>query len=194
MLLLPVPVLFTGVRIGVATVKGLAFDRDIPCIAVSALEAVAYQFPEENAVICVVMDARRGQFYNALFRVENGEVERLCPDRAVDGVALAEELAAYDRVIVAGDGAQLFAPLFPAGEVAPPQRQYVTGHGVALAAQKQKTMPAAALMPVYLRLSQAERQLRLKKENHNEDCNGSDHAGFPLKEEIKKCCWSRAMK
>ena len=84
---------FTGVRIGVATVKGLAFDRDIPCIAVSALEAVAYQFPEENAVICVVMDARRGQFYNALFRVENGEVERLCPDRAVDGAALAEELA-----------------------------------------------------------------------------------------------------
>lgn len=154
---------FTGVRIGVATVKGLAFDRDIPCIAVSALEAVAYQFPEENAVICVVMDARRGQFYNALFRVENGEVERLCPDRAVVGVALAEELAAYDRVIVAGDGAQLFAPLFPAGEVAPPQRQYVTGHGVALAAQKQKTMPAAALMPVYLRLSQAERQLKLKK-------------------------------
>ena len=111
-------------------------------------------------MICVVMDARRGQFYNALFRVENGEVERLCPDRAVDGVALAEELAAYDRVIVAGDGAQLFAPLFPAGEVAPPQRQYVTGHGVAL---KQKTMPAAALMPVYLRLSQAERQLKLKK-------------------------------
>ena len=143
---------FTGVRIGVATVKGLAFDRDIPCIAVSALEAVAYQFPEDNAVICVVMDARRGQFYNALFRVENGEVERLCPDRAVDGAALAEELAAYDRVIVAGDGAQLFA-----------QRQYVTGHGVALAAQKQKTMPAAALMPVYLRLSQAERQLKLKK-------------------------------
>lgn len=104
---------FTGVRIGVATVKGLAFDRDIPCIAVSALEAVAYQFPEENAVICVVMDARRGQFYNALFRVENGEVERLCPDRAVDGAALAEELVAYDRVIVVGDGAQLFAPLFP---------------------------------------------------------------------------------
>lgn len=178
---------FTGVRIGVATVKGLAFDRDIPCIAVSALEAVAYQFPEKNAVICVVMDARRGQFYNALFRVENGEVERLCPDRAVDGAALAEELAAYDRVIVAGDGAQLFAPLFPAGEVAPPQRQYVTGHGVALAAQKQKTMPAAALMPVYLRLSQAERQLKLKKRRIiMKIAMGSDHAGFPLKEEIKK--------
>ena len=51
---------FTGVRIGVATVKGLAFDRDIPCIAVSALEAVAYQFPEENAVICVVMAPAAG--------------------------------------------------------------------------------------------------------------------------------------
>ena len=84
--------------------------------------------------------------------------------RVLEGVsAKAEELAAYDRVIVAGDGARLFAPLFPAGKVAPPQRQYVTGQGVALAAQKQKTIPAAALMPVYLRLSQAERQLKLKK-------------------------------
>ena len=154
---------FTGVRIGVATVKGLAFDKDIPCIAVSALEAVAYQFLDEDAVVCVVMDARRGQFYNALFRIQAGEAERLCPDRAVDGAALAEELAAYDRVIIAGDGARLFAPQYPAGEVAVPERQYVTGPGVALAAQHHKTMPAAALMPVYLRLSQAERQLKLKK-------------------------------
>ena len=154
---------FTGVRIGVATVKGLAFDKDIPCIAVSALEAVAYQFLDEGAVVCVVMGARRGQFYNALFRIQAGEVERLCPDRAVDGAALAEELAAYDRVIIAGDGAQLFAPQYPAGELAVPERQYVTGAGVALAAQHHKTMPAAALMPVYLRLSQAERQLKLKK-------------------------------
>ena len=158
---------FTGVpRIGVAaTVKGLAFDRDIPCIAVSALEAVAYQFPAENAVICVVMDARRGRFCNAPFSCgERCGGAPLPGPGCMDGVALAEELAAYDRVVaVAGDGAQLFAPLFPAGEVAPPQRQYVTGHGVALAAQKQKTMPAAALMPVYLRLSQAERQLKLKK-------------------------------
>lgn len=154
---------FTGVRIGVATVKGLAFDAQVPCIAVSALEAVAYNFLDENAVICVVMDARRGQFYNALFRVQDGQVERLCPDRAVDGAALAAQLRGYNRVIVAGDGAQVFAPMYPDGQVAGEQQQYVTGAGVALAAQKQNTMPAAGLMPVYLRLSQAERQLKLKK-------------------------------
>lgn len=77
-------------------------------------------------MICVVMDARRGQFYNALFRVENGAVERLCPDRAVDGAALAEELAAYDRVIVAVTVPSYLRPC-SGWEVAPPQRQYVTG-------------------------------------------------------------------
>ncbi len=74
---------FTGVRIGVATVKGLAFPYDIPCISVSTLEAIAYNFTDEKAVICAVMDARRMQFYNALFKVENGRVTRLCEDRAI---------------------------------------------------------------------------------------------------------------
>ena len=74
---------FTGVRIGVATVKGLAFNDDIPCYSVSTLEAIAYNFVDKNAVVCAVMDARRMQFYNALFRVQNGKVERLCDDRAI---------------------------------------------------------------------------------------------------------------
>ena len=74
---------FTGVRIGVATVKGLAFPYDIPCISVSTLEAIAYNFTDEKAVICAVMDARRMQFYNALFKVENGRVTRLSEDRAI---------------------------------------------------------------------------------------------------------------
>ena len=90
---------FTGVRIGVATVKGLAFPCDIPCISVSTLEAIAYNFTDENAVICAVMDARRMQFYNALFKVENGRVTRLCEDRAISIDALREELKAYKNVI-----------------------------------------------------------------------------------------------
>ena len=98
---------FTGVRIGVATVKGIAFAGNIPCYGVSTLEAIAYNFVDENCVVCAVMDARRMQFYNAIFKVENGIVSRITPDRAISIDDLREELKQYDSVIIAGDGAAL---------------------------------------------------------------------------------------
>ena len=158
---------FTGVRIGVATVKGLAFPYDIPCISVSTLEAIAYNFTDENAVICAVMDARRMQFYNALFKVENGRVTRLCEDRAISIDALREELKAYENVIIAGDGAELCYNNLNLENIAlaVEDKRWQNGVGVSKAAENKKTIKAEALMPVYLRLSQAERELKLKKEN-----------------------------
>lgn len=158
---------FTGVRIGVATVKGLAFPYDIPCISVSTLEAIAYNFTDENAVICAVMDARRMQFYNALFKVENGRVTRLCEDRAISIDALREELKAYKNVIIAGDGAELCYNNLNLENIAlaAEDKRWQNGVGVSKAAENKKTIKAEALMPVYLRLSQAERELKLKKEN-----------------------------
>ena len=79
---------FTGVRIGVSLVKGLAFAGGTPCAAVSPLEALAKAHEAFPGVVCAVMDARRGQYYNALF--QNGE--RLCSDRAIDTDALLAEL------------------------------------------------------------------------------------------------------
>ena len=156
---------FTGVRIGVATVKGLAFPHNIPCISVSTLEAVAYNFKDENAVICAVMDARRMQFYNALFKAENGVITRLCQDRAISFENLADELVNFSRVIVAGDGAKLFYEALNAEncELAAEDKIYQCGIGVAAAAQNKEKIPAAAIMPVYLRPSQAERELKLKR-------------------------------
>lgn len=155
---------FTGVRIGVATVKGLAFNDDIPCYSVSTLEAIAYNFVDENAVVCAVMDARRMQFYNALFRVQNGKVERLCDDRAISIEDLRNELKRYDKVLIAGDGAKLCFQNIELENctLADDDKMYQNAVGVAKAAQNKNAISPKALMPVYLRQSQAERELKLK--------------------------------
>lgn len=156
---------FTGVRIGVATVKGLAFNSDIPCISVSVLDAIAHNFCDEDCIVCAVMDARRMQFYNALFEIKNGNVKRLCEDRAISIDDLREELLGYDKVIAAGDGAVLFCDHIGLENVilAEEEKRWQNGVGVSKAALNKEKISAAALMPVYLRLSQAERELKLKK-------------------------------
>lgn len=155
---------FTGVRIGVATVKGLAFNDDIPCFSVSTLEAIAYNFVDKNAVVCAVMDARRMQFYNALFKVQNGKVERLCDDRAISIEDLRNDLKQYDKVVIAGDGAKLCFHNIELENctLADDDRIYQNAVGVAKAAQNKNAISPKALMPVYLRQSQAERELKLK--------------------------------
>lgn len=158
---------FTGVRIGVATVKGLAFANNTPCISVSTLEAIAYNFIDEDAVICAVMDARRMQFYNALFKAENSKITRLCDDRAISIEDLKRELQGFEKVIIAGDGAELcFNNLGLENTVlSTGDKRFQNGTGVAKAAQGREAVSASDLRPVYLRPSQAERELKLKKEN-----------------------------
>ena len=158
---------FTGVRIGVATVKGLAFANNTPCISVSTLEAIAYNFTDENAVICAVMDARRMQFYNALFKAENGKITRLCDDRAISLEDLRKDLEGFEKVIIAGDGAELCFKNIELDNafLADESKRFQNGTGVTLAAQGREAITAGELRPVYLRPSQAERELKLKKEN-----------------------------
>lgn len=155
---------FTGVRIGVATVKGLAFNDNIPCISISTLEAIAHNFVDKSCVVCAVMDARRMQFYNAIFKVEKGVVIRLTEDRAISIDDLRQELKQYESVIIAGDGARLCYDNIGLDncQIAPDDRIYQCAIGVARAAENKEKISAKALMPVYLRLSQAERELKLK--------------------------------
>lgn len=157
---------FTGVRIGIATVKGIAFNDNIPCISVSTLEAIAHNFVDENCIVCAVMDARRMQFYNALFKVENGKVQRLCDDRAISIEDLRKELSALDNVVIAGDGAKLCFDNINLDNVkiADDDKIYQNAVGVSLCSNGKPTVSAKELMPIYLRLSQAERELKLKKE------------------------------
>ena len=84
---------FTGVRIGVAAAKGLAWGAELPCYGVSTLEAMALSLGAWQGYVCPVMDARRSQVYNALFSVNCGKLERLGEDRAIALEDLSRELA-----------------------------------------------------------------------------------------------------
>lgn len=163
---------FTGIRIGVSAVKGLAWGCEKPAVGVSTLEAMAYNGLAfgEGALLCCVMDARRQQVYNALFTVENGEVKRLCPDRAVSLDELSGELAVKDRpAYLIGDGAELTMEHLAArgiDAVLPPEPlRTQSAYGVALAAMRTAPGTADDVLPVYLRLSQAERERQERLSN-----------------------------
>ena len=156
---------FTGVRIGVSTAKGLAWGAQKPAIGVSTLEAMAYHglAAGEGALVCAAMDARRSQIYNALFEIRGGKPVRLCEDRAISLAELGEELGKMQKsVFLVGDGAQLcYNTCLDMGipaVLAPGNLVSQSAWGVAMAAFGQTPAPAEELLPVYLRLSQAERE------------------------------------
>ena len=164
---------FTGIRIGISAIKGLSLAKDKPCIAVSTLESIAYLFKNFEGVISSVMDARLNQVYNALFLVENGKVTRLTKDRAISVAKLQEELKAIDKnIIIAGDGTFLFedfAKSFDHIKTAfePNRFQYAVGTANAadIKLKNGETLTSNELSPLYLRLPQAERELKSRKEN-----------------------------
>lgn len=151
---------FTGLRIGVSCVKGLCDGAGIPCVSVSTLEAVAYNFVQIDGIICACMDARCKQVYNALFRSENGVIMRICEDRAISVELLSEELCEMrERIILAGDGAELTHKYTNEKyTLAPPVLRFQRGSGVCFAAMGKPPIACDAVMPTYLRLPQAERE------------------------------------
>lgn len=158
---------FTGLRISVSCVKGMAMGAGIPVVPVSTLESIAYNFIGVDSIICACMDARLSQVYNALFKSENGVITRLCDDRAIKLEELSKVLDKLDgRIIFAGDGAGLaYEFTEKKHELAPLVLRYQRGSGVCLAAWEKKAIDPAALMPSYLRLSQAEREKQRQEEN-----------------------------
>lgn len=163
---------FTGVRIGVAALKGLAFPFDRPCVPLSTLEVIAYGLAGQDCTVCAAMDARCAQVYTALFSWKGGTFARLTEDAALKIEALPELLRqAKSPVVFAGDGAALCLEAIggqvPAGRLAPAQARYQRAASAALlAAEKLRCgdgVPSDALTPSYLRMPQAERELKRKK-------------------------------
>ena len=156
---------FTGVRIGVAAAKGFAWGAELPCVGVSTLEAMAVSLGLWQGWVCPVMDARRSQVYNALFYVNQGEIERKTPDRAIALSDLEGELKEKEgSIFLVGDGSSLtHRTLNIPNLVLPPEhRMHQRAVGVALLAREVllagESPDGAALTPNYLRLSQAERE------------------------------------
>ena len=157
---------FTGLRIGVAAVKGLAWAAELPCVGVSTLEAMAAPLAHAGGRIIGAMDARRQQIYNAVFSAEDGRLARLSPDRAIALSQLEEELDREAAYTVVGDGAELcFRYLKERGfrcRLAPAHLRLQSAVGVGMVAEEMalagKTRSPQELVPVYLRLSQAERE------------------------------------
>ena len=165
---------FTGIRIGVAAAKGLAFGADKPAVGVSTLAAMARNVAFTDGLIVCCMDARRQQIYNALFEAKDGQLTRLTEDRAIALADLAEELRGDSRPItVVGDGGRLTLDyLTTAGvpcRLAPPHLLMQNAMSVALEAEalarEDKLVSPQALEPVYLRPAQAERLRTKKKES-----------------------------
>lgn len=157
---------FTGIRIGVAAAKGLAFAADKPAVGVSTLAAMARNVAFCDGLVICAMDARRQQVYNALFQAKDGQLTRLTPDRAISLEDLAAELENDPRPkTVVGDGARLcFAHLMEVGipcRLAPAHLVMQNAMSVALEAEAMaaegKLVSAQALEPVYLRPAQADR-------------------------------------
>ena len=158
---------FTGVRIGVAAAKGLAWGAQLPCYGVSTLKAMEVSLGIYEGYVCACMDARRSQVYNAVFRVCQGSISRVSEDRAISLAELGEELKNLTGpVYLVGDGAVLTHKTLSEevpGLILPPEhRLHQRAVGVALLAEKMAEKGDAgdgnALTPNYLRLSQAERE------------------------------------
>lgn len=167
---------FTGLRIGAAAAKGLAWAADKPCAACSTLESMAWPLAHTGMELCAVMDARRGQVYNARFLGRGDTLYRLCPDRAISLSELGQELKNGGKPqILVGDGAALcYNSLRDWGldlRLAPPHLLFQSAWGVARCAlelaKAGRLTDVGRLAPDYHRLSQAERE-RLEKERKGE--------------------------
>lgn len=163
---------FTGVRIGVAAVKGMASAYNAPCAAVSTLETIAMNAAGFGGVACAVMDARCGQVYNALFDVSSGLPRRMTEDRAISIEQLKNEITEIKkRMILVGDGAKLcYNKLNDCEYVTMAQENLLYQRASATAAlayemwKREELVSADELRPFYLRLPQAERELKKKTE------------------------------
>lgn len=158
---------FTGVRLGVSTVKGLAHGSGKPCAAVNALEALALSAGAFDGILCPIQDARAGQVYGAAFRYGAVRPERLMPDTPLRLEEYAERLMGLgDRFLFTGDGmpvhrARLAAMLGERAVFARPSAAFLDPAVAAELGAVSEPVDYTELKPLYLRAPSAERNRKL---------------------------------
>lgn len=171
---------FTGLRIGAATAKGLGQALNIPLVAVPSLEGLAYNLAGADALVCPIMDARRNQAYYGIYDV-SGEMPVVVAeqDAAPIDTVLQKVRETGREIIFVGDGVPVFANRIAEEEglayrLGADNVRYQKASSVAALGRKYmeqgKGMPAERFVPIYLRLSQAERE-RMEKENISSGMN-----------------------
>lgn len=160
---------FTGLRIGVSTIKGLAHGLSKPVIEVSTLEGMAYNLFLTDGIISPIMDARRSQIYNGVYRWEEGTLKELTPPRALSIEECVKDLLKYnEKVIFLGDGVPVHREYIKnaMGDMAvfaPASCNDQRASSLAsVALKKEEKKTAFEVKPVYLRKPQAERELEEK--------------------------------
>lgn len=156
---------FTGLRIGLSTAKGLAFATGIPVVAVPTLEAFAWCMPFSGLPVCPLLDARKKEVYAALFIRDGEEMKRIVPEISISPRELAGLLSAYEEVVFAGPGAELYRTVlvdelgakavFAPPHLMVPAPSAVAHVGLEKALREEYSNPAG-LYPFYIRKSEAE--------------------------------------
>jgi tRNA threonylcarbamoyladenosine biosynthesis protein TsaB len=159
---------FTGLRIGISTIQGLALAGGIPCVGVSSLEALAGAALPWPQGICALIDARKGEVYAGRYRERNGGLEQLAPEQVLPLEVLLRTIDGPHLFI--GDGAERYqgriqTSLGDLARFAPPERNFPRAGTLARLAQprlavRAGTLDASLLVPSYLRQSDAELHLR----------------------------------
>lgn len=160
---------FTGLRIGLSTVKGLSYATGKPIVSVPTLEAFAWNFPQCVHPVCTMLDARKKEVYAAVFRWRGNGFDRLVPERSVRPADLL--MALKGPVIFAGEGAQLYREviteilggnaLFAPAQHMIPSPSNVASLGLKKAAAGDFAEPIG-LVPLYIRKSEAEAKMNAR--------------------------------
>jgi tRNA threonylcarbamoyladenosine biosynthesis protein TsaB len=158
---------FTGLRIGLSAVKGLAMGADLPVVGVSSLDALAFPFSHSDKLVCSMMDARRHEVYTARYRFDGGSLiiqaspDVTTPELAVSGI--------HEPCIFAGDGAVVYRDrvldiLGDQAVFAPSCHNQIRASVVAACAMPRfktgDTDDAGAITPCYIRLSDAVKMVK----------------------------------
>lgn len=161
---------FTGVRISSAIIKGLCFNDNIPCVTVSSLLSLAYNVLDIDGIIMPVLDARKNQFYTALFKCYNKKITRITKDDAIDICDISLNIKNFkENIYLVGDGAEkCFNKIkddFLNIRLCSQNTVYNNSLGVALACFNNLDTQKSSknICPNYIRLSQAQKDLQDKK-------------------------------